>query len=396
LLTFFVALPGPPAARATDPVHSIAFTKGCVSPTKIADPYTCSYTVRNVVDEAGDTLRIDGLDDVVHAWAGDADSGNIFSALNLNSCSTSSGSCTQTTATCRDATGSGTRVDPWIGATSCTLPSGSRINADGAWYTVAANDFNLPGHMLLDIASLTWHDLCDGTPSPNCVQDPPDVTAGSQTSVVQLAASTATKIHNQSHQVVTTVAPNSIVHDSITVSGPAGGPAPTGSVSVEWFTNGSCSGAPAASSGEDPLAGSQWDATEFPQGPLAAGAYAFRGHYAGDPANPVYAASDGPCEPLSVHSPTGVTVLAFRATRSGRSVIVRWRTAMDAGIAGFVVYRDRAPVRPEPIRASGAAGGAPYVLVDAHPSRGVLRYRLRIIRLDGSSAWSDTVVVRER
>src|SRR5262249_30206554 len=33
---------------------------------------------------------------------------------------------------------------------------------------------------------------------------------------------------------------------------------------------------------------------------LAAGVYGFQAHYLGDPANPVYAPSDGACEPLTV------------------------------------------------------------------------------------------------
>src|SRR5512146_1286882 len=63
--------------------HGIGFTKGCVSPTKIGDPYQCSYGIRNVLDEAQDTLTISGLVDVVHSSAGDVSSGNMFSSLRL-------------------------------------------------------------------------------------------------------------------------------------------------------------------------------------------------------------------------------------------------------------------------------------------------------------------------
>ena len=49
--------------------------------------------------------------------------------------------------TCTGGTGNGTDASPWVGATSCTLPFGSRINVlSFSFYTVKAADFNLPGH----------------------------------------------------------------------------------------------------------------------------------------------------------------------------------------------------------------------------------------------------------
>ena len=41
--------------------HGIGFTKGCDSPTKVGDPYTCSFTIRNNVDDALDTLTINQM-----------------------------------------------------------------------------------------------------------------------------------------------------------------------------------------------------------------------------------------------------------------------------------------------------------------------------------------------
>ena len=38
------------------------------------------------------------------------------------------------------------------------------------------------------------------------------------------------------------------VHDQATVTGQAGLPPPTGTVTFEWFTNGTCTGSPAATS----------------------------------------------------------------------------------------------------------------------------------------------------
>ena len=71
------------AAFAADVQHGISLTKGCVSPTAIGDPYTCTYSFRNIVDEAQDTLTVNSLIDVVHAQGGDVSSGNVLSSLSL-------------------------------------------------------------------------------------------------------------------------------------------------------------------------------------------------------------------------------------------------------------------------------------------------------------------------
>jgi hypothetical protein len=61
--------------------HGISFTKGCASPTQVGQPYSCTYTIRNTVDDAQDTLTINGLVDVVHSAGGNVNSGNVFSSL---------------------------------------------------------------------------------------------------------------------------------------------------------------------------------------------------------------------------------------------------------------------------------------------------------------------------
>jgi len=114
----------------------------------------------------------------------------------------------------------------------------------------------------------------------------------------KLSSTTASDIHNAQHQVVTAVAAGTVVHDFVTVTGRAAAPVPSGSVTVDWFTNGTCTGSPAATSAGVALdANGHAEAAALTQGPLAAGMYAFRAHYAGDP---TYTASDGPCEPLRV------------------------------------------------------------------------------------------------
>src|SRR5215217_6835735 len=283
-------------AAPGDPVqHGIALTKGCVSPTKIGDPYTCTYTIQNIVDDAHDTLTINGLTDIVHSAGGDVDSGNIFSTLKL----VATGG-----ATCSGAgiSGAGTIANPYTGATSCTLPFNSRIDVQAvSHYNVQAADFALPDHELEDDVSLNWTDLCNDpalTGNSNCNPNPAPATAASLTVVQQLTSATATNIHNAAHQIVTAVAAGATVHDVVTVTGEAGKPTPTGNVTFQWFMNNTCTGTAAATSGNVVLDGSgQADATAFPQGPLAPGLYGFKATYLGDA---TYTGSVGACEPLAV------------------------------------------------------------------------------------------------
>jgi hypothetical protein len=293
-------------ATAADPVnHGITFTKGCTSPTQIGAPYSCTYSVRNIVDDAEDTLTIDGLVDTVQAAGGNVSSGNAFSSLKLNVGTFLPGF--STPPSCPGATGTGTVADPWRapGLTTCILPFGSRLNVQSfSFYTVVAADFNLPAHKLTDSAAISWHDLCNDpllTGNSNCNPDPPNSGAASQTTVTQLPSTTTTQIHNAAHSVVTVVPAGTTVHDRVVVSGGPGNPPPTGTVTIDWFTNNTCTTPAAATSAPITLGpGGVVDATGFPQGPLAPGLYGFKAHYAGDPANPTYVPSDGACEPLRV------------------------------------------------------------------------------------------------
>ncbi len=119
------------------------------------------------------------------------------------------------------------------------------------------------------------------------------------TLVQQLASSTATTIHNAAHAAVTAVEVGSTVHDFVTVTGQPAKPVPTGSVTVDWFLNGTCAGTAAASSSTlGPLdASGRLDATGFAFTVNSAGQRGFIAHYLGDA---TYAASDGSCETLTV------------------------------------------------------------------------------------------------
>ena len=106
-------------ATAADPVnHGISVTKGCSSPTSVGQPYSCTYSIRNNIDDAQDTLTVNGLVDVVHSAGGDVTSGNVFSQLRhggravparlLDSADLYGR---------RRLSGTGTDANPWAGAT---------------------------------------------------------------------------------------------------------------------------------------------------------------------------------------------------------------------------------------------------------------------------------------
>ncbi len=109
-----------------------------------------------------------------------------------------------------------------------------------------------------------------------------------------LASNTVTVIHDAAHATVTSVPAGTTVHDQATVTGGLG--TPTGTVTFDWFTNGTCAGQPAATSSTFPLdASGVADATTFAFTPNVAGSFAFQATYSGDG---TYAASTGVCEPL--------------------------------------------------------------------------------------------------
>jgi hypothetical protein len=336
LVFALLVLPG--SASALDVVHGIGFTKTCLSPTNIGAQYQCSYAVENNIDEAHDTLTVNGLVDVVHSAGGDESSGNVFSVVPIDNCTTASGACTQSSATCTGGglVGTGTRANPWIGATSCTLPFGSRLNFQSfSHYTVQPADYGLSGHTLTDTASLTWHDLCDdpaGTGNTNCVMSPPDASAEGSTTVQQLSSTTATEIHNAAHQVVTTVEVGTTVHDFVTVTGQPGSPFPSGNVTIEWFGNSTCTDPAAASTTVALAANGLVDATSFLQAPLTAGLFAFRATYLGDA---MYAGSVGLCETLKVVDANIQLAPLNARNRVGTNHALTCHINVNAGSGGF-------------------------------------------------------------
>ena len=165
LAVLIAAGAGGGVARAADAQHGISVTKGCVSPTQIGaalhlhlldpEPDRRSRRTRS---------RSTALVDTVHASGGDVSSGNVFSSLRLIVGQFAPGFSTPPTcAGPAGFSGDGSPGNPWVGATKCTLPFGSRIGVlPFSFYTVKAADFNLPATPSGTRSSVGWHDLCNG------------------------------------------------------------------------------------------------------------------------------------------------------------------------------------------------------------------------------------------
>jgi hypothetical protein len=100
-------------------------------------------------------------------------------------------------------------------------------------------------------------------------------------------------------------------------------------------------------------------------------------------------------------TPTLVTMRSLHAARTKAGIAVRWRTAADAGVLGFNVYREnqtRSRIRLNrgliPVT-SGSAGHA-YRFVDRHaPAAGTLRYWIEEVDVKRhDSQWYGPIAVR--
>src|SRR5262249_55117874 len=190
-----------------------------------------------------------------------------------------------------------TRVATFVG-TNGAAGTGVNFTTPLTFAHPSGAKVSLSAHRLTDTATLSWNNTCQFDPDNDCTTDQQQNTAGASSLVQKLNSTTTTQIHDAQHQVVTKAAAGAIVHDFVTVTGQPNRPNPSGNVTIDWFTNGTCSGNPAANSGNETLdANGQVDATNFPQGPLSAGMYGFEAHYLGDA---TYNPSDGTCEPLQI------------------------------------------------------------------------------------------------
>ncbi len=94
----------------------------------------------------------------------------------------------------------------------------------------------------------------------------------------------------------------------------------------------------------------------------------------------------------AVFGPTAVTVRSFTAQPSGRSIVLRWRTASEARVSGFNVYRGATRLNRSLIRAKGTASGHAYVWRASLP-KGTREasYRLQAVSVDGTRTWVASV-----
>lgn len=93
--------------------------------------------------------------------------------------------------------------------------------------------------------------------------------------------------------------------------------------------------------------------------------------------------------------PTAVAVRSFSARATRQGIELRWRTAQEASILGFDVYRAGVQVNRTLIQARGSGvRGAAYRLLDRSARGAAATYRLRAVRADGSRAWIGRAVAR--
>jgi VCBS repeat protein len=87
--------------------------------------------------------------------------------------------------------------------------------------------------------------------------------------------------------------------------------------------------------------------------------------------------------------PTAVALRRFVARATPQGVELRWRTAQEAGLIGFHVYRSDLKLNRTLIAAHGSGvAGAAYRLLDRHTRIGaVSSYHLQAVRADGTRAW---------
>lgn len=97
--------------------------------------------------------------------------------------------------------------------------------------------------------------------------------------------------------------------------------------------------------------------------------------------------------PVCGAGPTAVSLASVSARASGRGVVVRWRTASEAGTLGFHVYRGGTRVTTRLVRASGTAFGRAYAVRDRLGRTGQ-RYWLEAARTDGTRARVASVYAR--
>ena len=224
---------------AAQPVYGIATGKQCAGPMNVGDAYVCVASISNTNSTSLGTVTTNlvagpGLPPRRHDGRGAADGpdqldhGGPAGVVHLI-----------------DNPPTGGANAPSCDATKCTIPFGDEVTVDLSHYTVQLQDVGssaLGQNTLSDIANFSYRQVCDkpvaGFPCSTALNISG---SGAATDVNPVPTTTATEIHNNAGGgTVTSVAAGTTVHDFVTVTGPANQPAPTGTVDVQWFTDGGC------------------------------------------------------------------------------------------------------------------------------------------------------------
>lgn len=91
-------------------------------------------------------------------------------------------------------------------------------------------------------------------------------------------------------------------------------------------------------------------------------------------------------------APTAVTMAGMSARTTRQGVLLRWRTASEADLLGFQVYRSRGQawrrITHSLVVAKGTVAGARYRFVDRAAKAGSsVRYRIKAVHKDGTATW---------
>ena len=101
---------------------------------------------------------------------------------------------------------------------------------------------------------------------------------------------------------------------------------------------------------------------------------------------------------LNINDPVfAVTLSSFRAVRSHRGVVLRWRTGTEVDTLGFNVFRQQGAKRVHLNRrllpALGAVAGSSYSFLDRRAPRRAVRYWLQDVSTRGVRTWHGPVRV---
>ncbi len=231
------------------------------------------------------------------------------------------------TASCAGGYNAGTNQNP-VPACAVLISFGAHISSQADWG---------PGTSAVSISGSPYHVALANIDGTSIGQRDNQM----QASAIIVTPTVTTELHKADHSVVAvgaSVPLGTTMHDMVTVTGSL----PTGSVVLNFYNNGTCTGTPLATSGSLSLTNGSVDATGFAQGPLAAGTYGFLAHYNGDRHN---TPADATCEYFTVsQSQLTVNTKVHDAnhndvTNSSISLgsVVHDTSKTSGGVAGFTV-----------------------------------------------------------